>query len=177
MKKLLAMLLFPMIANGEPGRLTQYLMNEPATLLDIGMVRLDNLTTAFEARVGLFWTSNGEREPFRAEVSSRYEPDDDKIYVSFLIMNSEATDPQMEEGCRMAMAQMAIWLNKSGPDLFLHIDYEDPSAPQDQYTAFQQLIELRCYVSSGRDTSQGRFWARRSLQDREITVGPWDVGN
>jgi hypothetical protein len=35
--------------------------------------------------------------------------------VSFLVMNGEATDPQMEEGCRVAFNQMGIWLMKSLP--------------------------------------------------------------
>ena len=107
MKKFAAILLFllPLLANAEPGPVTQYLINEPASLLDIGMVRLDTLTTEFEKRVGLHWTVDGEMQFFRAEVNSRYEPDDDRIYVSFSIANSEATDAQMKEGCEMAMRQ------------------------------------------------------------------------
>ena len=70
MKKLLALIL-PLIANAQPGPATRYLVNEPATLFDIGMMRLDTLTTEFEQRVGLSWGgSNGRREFFKAEVDS-----------------------------------------------------------------------------------------------------------
>ena len=175
MKTFVAMLLFPIIVTAEPGSVTQYLMNEPATLLDVGMVRLDTLTTEFEKRVGLGWTENEEMKFFRAEVNVQYEPDDDRIYVGFLIMNSEPSDAQMEEACENAMWQMSIWLRKSLPGLFLHIGYDDPSKPPDLYKAFQEIIVLRCYFSSARDTSQGRFWASRSLGDRKMTIGNWNV--
>jgi len=89
MKKIIAILLFPILVNAEPGPVTQYLTNERATLLDVGMIRLETLTTEFEKRVGLHWTENGEMEFFSAEINSQYGPDDDKIYVSFLIMNSK----------------------------------------------------------------------------------------
>lgn len=177
MKKLIAILLFPMAVNAEPGAVTQYLITEPATLLDVGMVRLDSLTNAFQERVGLHWSKNGELEAFRADVNSYYEPDDDRFYVSFLIMNNDATYAQMAEGCKMAMDQMGIWLMKSLPGLFLHVAHDNSSRPRDLGKAFQEMFVLRCYVSSARDTSEGRFWASRSLMDRAMTVGRWDVTN
>jgi len=80
MKKLLALFLFPLIANAEPGPTTQYLMNEPATLFDIGMMRLGALTSQFQQRVGLSWlASDGRREFFKAEVNSEYDSDHNKI--------------------------------------------------------------------------------------------------
>jgi len=173
MRKLAGALLLPFVANAQPGATTQYLISEPATLLDIGMVRLDSLTTEFERRVGLSWTANGGgREHFEAEINTNYDPDDDKIYVSFLVMNSEATNPQMEEGCRSAMGQMKIWLGKSLPDLFLHVR-NNPSEAAAHFDGLRDLFVLRCYVSSGRDTSEGRFWASQSLTERAMTIGPW----
>lgn len=175
MKVIVATLLFPVLANAGMGSVMQNLMNEPATLLDVGMVRLAILTTEFKERVGLHWTTEeGEKEFFQAEVNSRYEPDDDRVYVSFLIMNSEATQTQMEEGCGNAMRQMGYWLGKSLPGLFSHVGRVDQSDTQRLHKAFQELVVLRCYVSSGRDTSVGRFWASRSLADPELTrpMGP-----
>lgn len=177
MKKLIALLLLPFAANAEPGPTTQYLMTEPASLFDVGMVRLDILTTEFEKRVGLSWATNtGSREFFEAEVNSHYDRDDDRIYVSFLVMNSEATPAQMEEGCGVAMSQMGIWLRKSLPDLFLPFR---PASSTDVNlsNALREVFVMRCYVSSARDTSAGRFWASRSLTDRAMTIGRWDVGN
>lgn len=180
MKKIIALLLAPMLASAEPGPTTQYLFNEPATLLDIAMVRLDDLTDEFENRVGLYWTEGDETKFFKAEINSYYEPDDDKIYVSLLAMNSEARERQMEEGCRNAMSQMNIWLLKSLHRMFSHVGYEDPSRPADFYSGLKELFEIRCHFSSGRDTSEGRFWAYRklgSLGDDEMTIGKWRMRN
>lgn len=169
---LAATLMFPALASATPGAVVRSLMSEPATLLDIGMVRLEILTTEFEKRVGLHWTmEEGEMEFFQAEVNSWYEPDDDRIYVSFLVMNSEATSAQMEEGCGNAMRQMGYWLNKSLPEFFSHVG--DQAEWQELHEAFQELVVLRCYVSSERTTSVGRFWASRALGDPELTVGRW----
>lgn len=178
MKLLIATLMFPALATAAPGVVMRSLMNEPATLLDVGMVRLEALTTEFERRVGLHWsTEEGKTEVFQADVHSRYEPDDDRIYVSFLIMNSEATPAQMEQGCRNATRQMGFWLGKRLPEFFSHIGRADQSQTLQLHEAFKELVILRCYVSSAHDTSVGRFWASRALGDSDLTVGRWGVSN
>lgn len=180
MKKLIILFLIPTFASAGPGPATQYLINEPATLLDVGMMRLETLTTEFEKRVGLYWTNSEGMERFRAEIHASYESDDDKIYVSFAAMNSEPTDAQMAEGCQNAMVQMNIWLMKSLPGLFLHTGYNDPTVPPDFYSDLKEMFELRCYFSSSRDSSEGRFWAHRNLGplgDSEMTIGKWKMRN
>jgi len=179
MKKLLALFLFPLGVNAQPGPTTQYLMNEPASLFDIGMMRLDTLTTSFEQRVGLSWVaSDGRREFFKAEVHSDYDADDDKIYVSFLVMNSDATDMQMEEGCGVAMGQMSVWLAKSLPDLFQHVVGDGAAENATKlHGVLRDMFVLRCYVSSKHSTAEGRFWASKTLKDDALTIGRWDVSN
>lgn len=175
MNKLAAMLLFPMFVLAEPGPVTQYLITERATLLDIGMLRLEVLTTEFEKRVGLFWMDEGQMKMFRAEVNTDYEPDDDKIYIYISAMNSEANEAQMEEGCAYAINHLGIWLSKSLPGLFLHEGFEDPGQPPDLYNAFREMIELRCYFSTESSTSEGRFWGYRLLAEQEMTIGRWKI--
>lgn len=178
MKMLTAMLLLPIVANAQPGPVMQYLMTERASLLDVGMMRLATLTAEFEKRVGLHWTDNGEAKLFRAEINSSYDPQDDKIYVTFSMMDSGPTEAQMTEGCRNAMAQMNIWLTKSLPGLFLHTGYDDPSAPPDLFRSLAGMFELRCYFSSSRSSAEGRFWASRTLGilgDSEMRIGKWTM--
>jgi hypothetical protein len=147
-------------------------MNEPATLFDIGMMRLAALTSAFQQRVGLSWArSDGRREWFKAEVNANCDANNDRIYVSFLVMNSDATDAQMEEGCRVATEQMGIWLDKSLPWLFLHAGAKDADRRLD---ALRDMFVLRCYVSSEHSTSEGRFWASKTLRDDALTIGRWN---
>jgi hypothetical protein len=177
MWKSIAMLFMPVLALAQPGPTTQYLINERATLLDIGMMRLETLTSEFENRVGLHWTDKGKAKFFRAEINASYQPDDDKVYVYFLIMDSSPTHEQMAEGCENAMTQMNIWLRKSLPGLFLHTGYDDPSVPVKLPGALSEMFELRCYFSSGRDSSEGRFWASRTLGDVQMKIGKWKMRN
>ena len=180
MRKTLALLLVPALASAEPGPTTRYLIDEPATLMDIGMVRLDDLTDEFENRVGLYWTDGEEMRWFKAEINSYYEADDDKIYVTFLVMNSEPNDEQMAEGCGNAMSQMNISLMKSLPSLFQHVGVEDTATPAGFNSGIRDVFEIRCYFSSGRDTSEGRFWAHRklgTLGDDTMTIGKWEMRN
>ena len=180
MKKTIAILMIPLFASAEPGPVTQYLINEPATLFDIGMMRLETLTTEFERRVGLHWTDNGEVKFFRASIDPEYVPEDDKIYVYLSAMNSEPTEAQMAEGCENAMMQLNIWLTKSMHVLFAHTGYDDPSRPPDLYTGAKEMFELRCHFSSSQDTSQGRFWASMSLGkfgEGEMKIGKWKMRN
>lgn len=180
MKKGILILLIPLLSPAEPGAVTRYLSSEPATLFDIGMMRLETLTTEFEERVGLHWTEDEDKRFFRSEINSRYNRANDKIYVSFLVMSSEPTDEQMAEGCANAMAQMNIWLLKSMHELFEHTPSVDSSRPSGFYSGLRDMFELRCYFSSGRDTSEGRFWASRSLGDlgdRQMQIGKWEMSN
>jgi len=176
MRKILAMLFFPLVLNAEPGPTTQYLMNEPATLFDIAMVRLDDLTDEFENRVGLHWTDGDEMKWFRAEINPYYEPDADKIYVGMTLMKSGANRVQMAEGCQYAMMQMNIWLLKSLPRIFLHVDHRGTPSPKDLFSGLTDMIEIRCSFSSGNDESNEPFMAHRklgSLGDNQMVIGKW----
>ena len=173
MKMLIALLLVPIGAMAQSESATRQLLNQPTSLLDVGMVRLQMLTGEFERRVGLSWTtSDGKRERFKAKANSYFDTDADRIYVSFTIMNSEATYPQMEEGCRTAMGQMGVWLMKSLPELFSHVG-SDRTEKAKLFDALREMVVLRCYVSSGGDTSEGRFWGSQTLKDWTMSIGRW----
>jgi hypothetical protein len=177
MWKFTAMLLVPVLANAEVGSTTQHLIGERATLLDIGMMRLETLIDEFERSVGVHWTDKGNAQYFRPQINTLYDREDDKIYVYFLVMDSSPTDPQMAEGCDSAMSQMNIWLRKALPQLFLHTGYSDSSVPVGLPQELSDMFELRCYFSSGRDSSEGRFWASRTLGDVQMKIGKWKMRN
>ena len=56
---------------------THYLINEPTTLLDIGMMRLETLAMEFENRVGLHWTDDDGVRMFGASIHPSYVREDD----------------------------------------------------------------------------------------------------
>ena len=177
MKKFFMLCLLPLgTVCAEPGDLTQYLMREPATLFDIGMVRLETLATEFENHVAIPNPATGE--PFQAVVSSEYDSAEDRIYVGFMIMNSEATDSQLEEACGASFRQMGIWLTKSLTSLFSHVGPIVPSTPENLLDGLSKMVVMTCYVSSGTNTAEGRFWASLSHQDflqgRPMRIGRWN---
>ena len=157
MKRLLLLLLIPLPAYAQPVSVSYYLTNEPASLFDIG----------------LLWTRNGQLEAFDANPSASYDADDDKIYVSLLVMNSDATEAQMAEGCEMALEQLGIWLWKFTNRLFSHVGQEESLNSLNLDGSVSDLFVMRCYVSSATDTSEGRFWASRRLTEEELKIGEW----
>ena len=176
MKKLFVLLLYPLCCSADPGPATQYLLDEPATLLDVAMLRLDRFTDEFEKRVGLHWTKDGEPEFFGASVSASYDEDADEFHIYISSMNSEPSESQMKEGCTNAMYQMNIWLNKSMHRLFEHAGYDDPLRPTDFLVRLSDQFEIRCAFSASDNSSQFRFMASRrlgALGSRDISVGSW----
>ena len=177
MKKLLLALLFPFCAGAAPGPFTESLMNEPASMLDIGMLRLQMLTTEFERRVGLHWTKDGKYEYFKASVNQRYDAEDDRIYVGIAISTDTATEAQMAEGCEYAMRQLGYWLAKFAGTSFMHVGDRERGKWREMDATMRELIVMRCYVHGETSSSEGRFWAHRVLGATEVTVGRWPLKN
>ena len=143
-------------------------------LLDVGLIRLEDITDEFENRIGLYWTQEGKKKRlFKAEVNSRFDRDRKKIVIGFSVMSSEPTYEQMEEGCRNAMTQMHIWLYKGLPQIFLHEGIDDPKVPEGFYPSLLNMIEIRCFFSESHTTAEGRFWATHKLTD----PGPLNARN
>ena len=181
MKKLLALLFFASMVNAEPGPASRFLANESASLLDVGMIRLQMLALDFKNRICLHYSGpNEEAKCFYKEVHTDYYADDDKIVVSIGIANVDGTEKQVMEACEEGLAQMNIWLAKELPGLFLHVGDDGSEMPAEMWPSFKDMFELRCYVHAFRDTSEGQFWAHRKLGlpgDRDMTIGRWDPSN
>lgn len=176
MKKLILLLLFPILVWAEPGPATQYLMNEPASLFDIGMLRLKALTNYWEKQMTFNYRIKSQSDSIGGNVNVNYRPEDDKIYVSLSIMDVSATEEQMKAGCSYALYHIQIYIGKNLYGLFQHVGYRDSSEPASLGPAVREMFELRCYVS-GNDSSHGRFWATQTLQEEDMTIGKWPLIN
>ena len=88
MKRVLLLLLFPLLATADPGAATQYLMNEPASLFDVGIARaqqdLEKTKAAVSSRIARQF---GEEIFFIPEI--RYEFDNDLLVFVFNLALSE----------------------------------------------------------------------------------------
>jgi hypothetical protein len=162
MKKLYCLLLLPLCAQGAPGGVTRYLINEPASMLDVGMVRLENLTTWFKGAVGLYWR--------HVDINSEYDPETDKIYVSISASDTASTAEQMQDGCREALRQLQIVVSKSLPDLFRHVGYRNPMEPKELDSTLRGMFEFSCSVY-GRSSSDIRFHATQTFDTTKMSIG------
>ena len=162
MKRLYCLLLLPLCSQAAPGGVTQYLINEPASMLDVGMLRLDNLTIWFRGAVGLYWR--------HVDINSEYDPDTDRIYISISASDTSSTAEQMSDGCREALRQLGIVISKSLPDLFQHVGYRNPMEPKELGSTLHGMVELSCSVY-GRSSSDLRFHATQALGATKMTIG------
>jgi hypothetical protein len=176
MKKMIAILLLPALAYAGPGPVTRYLMYEPASLFDVGMIRLQSLTRWAESNVGFAWTLHGKLKPVGKGINAHYSFEDDRIYIVIYAMDEAATEVQMQEGCQKALQQLRIVVVKSLPQLFQHNGFDSPTELTNLFHSLVNMFELRCYVS-GHDSSVGRFWATQSLDAEEMTIGAWEKSN
>jgi hypothetical protein len=172
MKKFVAVLLIPSFVLAEPGQVTRYLMNEPASLFDVGMVRVQALSTWAEGQVRAAWMSGAELKPIDAGIEVYYSPESDRIYITISAMEESGTYVQLQKGCKRALDQLGIVMARNLPELFQHVGQQVPSEPSAFRATLPEIVELRCYVS-GRDSSVGRFWASQQLDTNEMTVGKW----
>ena len=162
MKKWIVLMLLPLSAQGAPGNVTQYLINEPASMLDVGMARLDNLTTWFQGAVGLYWR--------HVDINTEYDPDTDRIYISISASDTSSTTEQMNDGCREALRQLGIVVSKGLPDLFQHVGYRNPMEPKELGSTLHGMVELSCSVY-GRSSSDLRFHVTQALGATKMTIG------
>ncbi|MFT5116022.1 MAG: hypothetical protein ACI9H8_000282 [Lysobacterales bacterium] len=176
MKKLILLFLIPTLVYAEPGPATQYLMNEPASLFDVGMLRLKHTIAYWERQMTGNYKNKSGGNSIGGNVNVSYRPEDDKIYVGLSVMDSSATHEQMEAGCRYALRHIQIYVSKSAHALYQHVGYRDSAEPEELDSSVRDMFVLRCYVS-GNDSSKGRFWASQTLGDADMTIGKWPLIN
>ena len=176
MWKLAVILLFPALALAEPGPVTRKLMGEPASMFDVGMLRLKMMANWQQRRghIRSAWNlAVGSKAPGFA-INPGYIREHDKIYVGISVRDDSLTDEQMANGCDKALQQLQIDVSKSVPSIFQHHSNADPTEFNSLRAGLLDVFELRCYVS-GNDSSDGRFWATKRLDSDEMAVGKWQL--
>ena len=176
MKRLILLFLFPVLVHAAPGPATQYLMNEPASLFDVGMLRLQHLIGYWEKQMTFNYRLKSQSDPVGGNVNAYYQSENDKIYVVLSTFDESATEQQMEAGCRYALQHIRIYVSKNLHGMFRHIGNNDSLEPAELMSAVTDMFELRCYVS-GRSSADGRFWATQTLGANDMTIGKWELMN
>ena len=163
MKKLACfLLLIPMLAFGDNRPVIQSLMNEPASLFDVAMLRLQDFIIWTRPYMLGTYRIESVSEVRNIDINAIYVPDDSRIKVSASVFDGRSTQEQMDAGCGSVLASMKINLLKNLPGLFIHVGGSYPANFPDRNFNFADLIELSCFVY-GTSTTEVRYNTRIPL--------------
>lgn len=174
MKVLLVLfVLTPLAAAADHRPEFQSLIDEPANMLDIAMLRMDDF---------IFWTKPymaGEyhiaaetAKQHHIDINASYRANDGVIHVSASVMDRQSTREQMEAGCRRVLNMLRINISKGLGSMFSHTDGSFRPSADGQPANLFGMIELSCRVYGSGSTDR-RFSASMPLyHDAEMTIHP-----
>lgn len=175
------LLLLPLIASAASPAVLHF-KNEPATLFDLGMFRLQLAAARMAGTMGAEYRRNADSDPLGTHINASYEADHDMIYIVTGIMDEAANEEQMTNGCRQVLRMMRINFGKSMWRMFAHYGDEADPAEKPMVDALYDQVELRCWVH-GRSTGDARFYGRQPLlgglgdDDDDMIIGRWRMRN
>lgn len=168
MKKLLALFVLAPISTVADHRPEfQSLIDEPANMLDIAMLRLQDFITWTEPYMsGEYHIAAETDRQLHIDINAEYRADEGVIHVSASQIDLQSTPEQMEAGCERVLTMLRINISKGLHGLFSHVDGSFQPTANDQPAVLHGMIELSCHVY-GRSTAERRFGAELSLRSNE----------
>jgi hypothetical protein len=161
----------------EPGPVVKWLMNEPASLFDVGMLLLSQEASEWVRFkfVKEFAAKYGGQTFFLVD----YDWDENRIYVSGYLTADIVGRTEQKAACKALIIFMSDLagvdattgraysaLNSSSfSEHFGHADYEKTSQPKDYRSRLDQIFVLRAFI--GPPAKQGTK-CRRALISNEI---------
>lgn len=185
MRKFLVVTVFlPLSILAAPDSTTLFFMNEPASLFDVGMHRLQAYADdSTESMTAQYWDgakSDPESKYRSGNMYASYDWADDMIYVYFSIADEQAVEQQMENGCRAVLRLLRINTSKSIWRMFAHYGQERENLNGSMVKGLYDKFELRCWIHDYQ--SNGRFYATMPLQgdfggSSDMKIGKWKMSN
>jgi hypothetical protein len=156
MKKILAFLiLFSTSAVADHRPEFQSLIDEPANMLDIAMMRLEDFIIWTKPYMAGEYHIAAETDKQRhIDINAYYSEDDGVIQVSASLMDLQSTRDQMEAGCRRVLNMMRINISKGLGGIFSHVDGPFRPSANGQPADLFGMIELSCHVSGSSSTDR-----------------------
>lgn len=169
MRQLLALfVLIPLAATADHRPEFQSLIDEPANMLDIAMLRLQDFIIWTKPYMAAEYHSAAETDRQRhIDINAEYRVDEGVIHVSAWLWDQQSTREQMEAGCRRVLTMLRINISKGLGGLFSHVDGAFRPSANGQPADLFGMIELSCHVWGG-DTSDRRFSGRSPRLDKEM---------
>ncbi len=158
MKKILVILvLTPIVVVADNRPEFQSLIDEPANMLDIAMLRLENFiiwTKPYMA--GEYYVAAETDRRRHIDINVHYSADDGVIHISASMFDLQSSREQMEAGCRRVLTMMRINISKGLGGLFSHVDHSFRPSANGQAADLFGMIDLGCHVF-GASTTDRRF--------------------
>ena len=181
MKTSIPLFLILAAATAQAGPTVQSLKDEPATLFDLGMFRLELSFAHSQESIESLYSQHAQANPIASWASVSYSVRDEMIRVDAGFMDEQSSDEQMEAGCREVLRMWRIGVSKTAWRFFAHYGEEGHPTVQPMGPDLYDRIILRCYVS-GNSTADGRFWATMPLrgdlgEDDGFNIGRWRMDN
>jgi len=173
MKRTILLLFAPLLALGDPGSATRYLMNDPVSMLDLGIFRAEQyLERSLETRRKTYKILN---DPSFTILKSNvfYVFDDDLIVFSAEIKGLEPDAETLEDECRSIVEDMRIIAKLLPIIWFSHEGFKRSGEPDKLILQIEDRMELRCAGTStfvGADPLEPIVSVRSKLLDEEVFV-------
>jgi hypothetical protein len=140
MKYLIPLLLLPALSLADPGPATRYLIDESASLLDLGVLRTElRLAASADSFKKIYEESSGV-EIVSLSTAVVYDYQDDRLSIEITPLVRESG--RAEKGCKDLLTASHAWLLDVVPKLFGHKGYKSDNQPED----LQEEIAERTFV-------------------------------
>lgn len=165
MKTLLALFIVtPMSALADHRPEFQSLIDEPANMLDIAMLRLEDFIDWTKPNMAAeYHIAAGTDKQHHIDINADYREDDGVIHVSASLMDLQSAPEQMESGCGRVLNMLRINISKGLGDYFSHVDGSFTPSVSGQAANLFGMIKLSCYVY-GRSSTDRRFAGVMTLE-------------
>ena len=172
MKMFLALfVLIPLAATADHRPEFQSLIDEPASMLDIAMLRLQDFIIWTKPYMAAEYHGAAETDRQRhIDINAEYRVDEGVIHVSASLRDQQSNREQLEAGCRRVLTMLRINIAKGLGRNFSHVDGSFRPTADGQPADLLGMIEVSCHVW-GDSTTEHRFSGTMSLKpDNEMEV-------
>lgn len=175
MKKLIALLLLlPVLATADPSPATQRLLNEPANLMDIGIIRVSTVARNNWGLMKRIYQMGAGFSNVSLYTSVGYNLETDKINIRITVEIGLGVYPvnKAKSGCRNIVTKMTqlfrSWVGRS----FSHYGFEESSQQKDFAELLFGRTDIYCAVRTIGQVIPGEalVTVRKNLASDEIDV-------
>ena len=161
------LLLLPILASAQPGAATRYLMTEPASLMDIGLIRLGKELEEMAHRFRKWYETDTRTEGVSVTTAAEYFSEHDKIRVHISV--SVKSLKNAESGCRELIEPLKGHVARLENSAFRHDGYTNPNRPEDLARHVLDRTDLFCHVFIP-GTRRGEVTVKYSFSDDQIAI-------